>query len=219
MALDTITGADGGWVLTDIPEDSWTVIKDDEPNVNEEGFDTLALEAVCRYSTYKTAAQVASDWPNGGLYGTSWWVVGCRPKCLGGTIWKVSVSLKGIANGKSSKVRGGSTIEQQSGENVAVSGYGTVDKLQTNGAAPTLSVSFVRTSGSPATGSVGLPASGTLSGVTAPAVRASFWGSITDPTLNYPNGWVLSGVTFDQIPGTTVYFETHNWTYIFEYTP
>jgi len=221
MGFETVTGRDGGWVLTDLEEDTWEILRDDQQVSNEEGFDTLQAEAICRYGEYVSPEDIHADWQIGSnLTGTGFYVVGVTPKCLGGTIWKASLSCKGLAHEKPAKVRISSNADQQSAEDIAIDGIGLVKKLQTFEAAPSLSVSFVRTSGDPATDQVGLSANGgNLSGITPPGVRDSFWEALEEFLFHYPNGYVLEGVEADQIPGTGIYFETHNWRFIHAISP
>lgn len=184
-------------------------IWDDSPEETESGWDTLARTVVARKSS---ATDAVNDWAIGtNISGMNMWVVGAKARCLGADIFAVDLKCHGLVQSKDIKVTGKSTIEQQQGDDVTIPGHSHVRAVVAE-AAPTVEIAYIQIGGSPPTNQVGLAGTPDY----APAVRASVWGSITNPLHHYPHNWVFQDIDFDKIPGVAVFLIKERWQYVFE---
>lgn len=195
---------------------------DEVPNLTNEGWDTLEQTYLQR-RTSCTAEEAAALFPIGTrLVGRTFWVVApARIRCLAAGWWEFKVQCKGWASAKPAVVRVSAAAEQQSAENVDISGT-TYAKVATHEATPTIAASYfvediddttpVVTSKTVLVGRESTPP------VTID-VATTIWASLTEYVYHWPNGWVLMSSDQDRLPGTAAAWVTDNYKFIRPVTP
>lgn len=192
------------------------VAADEKAQLSADGWDSLTV-TYYRLAGSFSVEQTTLQFPIGGrLGGRRWWVNSFSgPHCVGGGIYKVDVTYKGLAMNHPVVVSYGAAAEQQSVDSAIINGVPR-GKTSVHENTPTATVRYIIESLSLApTGQVGtskVPPS-------APAVAPTFWASLASPTYHYPNGWVLMGSNTTPLPGTTVAIVSDDYKYIRELTP
>jgi hypothetical protein len=146
--------------------------------------------------------------------GGNWWAANIRARRKAGNIWIAEVGCKGLLDPRGIKVRGRSSVEQQSAENVGVPGAGTRKKVQVLESSPTVELEYISFS-EPPTRRVGL----TGYPLITPATRQSVWSSLEDPVYHYPNGWVMVDIDWEKLVGANVWLIREIWAKIFPFSP
>lgn len=199
---------------------------DEEPALNNEGWDALTVKYVKRVATL-TAEDCAALFPIGAQLGArKWWIVGSRPVRIAAGWWMILVDFKGWAASKPKVVRVGAAAEQQTGENILAPAYvgdtvGTVyAKVQTHENTPTIAVSYLvenvtTVSNTEFVGTqVDPPVD--IAGIDVPD---TVWAWLTIFTYHWPNGWVLMSSEQDRLPGTNVALVTDHYKFVRDQTP
>ena len=191
---------------------SWTLWGPPEITPTDSGWDTIRAQYVKDFRTSTPSAANLRPFDIGdAIESLNFWVSGSQPNQLGGNIWVVTVTGKGIAASRPVKVSGRSTAEQQQGDNISGPGF-TNKRAVVLESAPTVCIEYVQVGGSPPTGDVGLAGTPAV----APAVRATVWDSLDDPLYHYPSGWVFMDIDWEQGPGNHAILIKEAWAYIFE---
>lgn len=205
------TTNDTAFVLSDMGS-NWE-LWDDTLDKSESGWDTLTVTAAKDFKTSTVdSIAVAASWPIGGLLlpGRNFWITGVKPKLAAGNIWKVDVTGKGLAANRPLKVSGRTGVEQQNSDSAVVPGYGGVQRVQFLSITPTIDIEYISFT-APPTGRVGLAGTPAY----AVAVRASILSSISSPLIHFPSGWVFMDLTWDKLPGVSVWLIKETWQYVF----
>lgn len=202
--------------LPEIMDTTDLIPLDENPVQNEEGWDTLTITYATKRPSL-TAEELAALFPIGTqLGGRMWWVTGSKPSCVAQGLWKAEVSFKGWASEKPAKITAGSAAEQQSAENIEISGVGTLAKVSVNENTPTMRVSYLVPNWTSApTDEVGTP----RTPPSAVAVAATVWDYLTVFTYHFPNGWVLMGSNLDRLPGCSAALVSDDYKYIRPISP
>ncbi len=211
-----LVGASAGF-LAGTPE-----MLSEEVAISETGWDNLTqLWAVRRDSL--TAEDLAAAYPVGSkLTDRNWWLVAAKPVQRLAGMHVFELGFKGWAAAKPVKIQWGSSVDQQSDENVTgpAPGGGTAvyARVQVNEATPGFTaqylVSPVDSTTTPAL-SVGRP----LTRAEAPPVPDSVWTTLVKFVYHWPNGWVLMNLEADILAGTTAGLITESYKYIRDKTP
>lgn len=205
-------------VLTSLQAGVWTQLSA-VPMPVTGGFDTLDVVWICDFrNVVKTAAQVAAAWPLGTRYGSDdFWLRAVQPERLGGNVWRVMAHYEGrISSDKPRSVRWLSGAEVFSIDSLTV---GIFDEVPANvrECSPSVEIGYVLVNAAPPTGLVG------LAGIpsTAPSVRATAWGALSQPRINYPAGWLLENIDSDQIDGASpqAHYVRETWQWYHEQLP
>lgn len=160
------------------------------------------------------AFRIGAPAPGGGNF----WITGVGgSRNVGGGIWTTIVSSKGLSAARPIKVRGKTSVQQSQGSSIWIfeSGYPNfVNKLEALESSPTVEIERISFT-QPQTGEVG------RAGVPAyaVAVRASVWGSLTDPLWHFPSGWVMVDIDWDKLTGVNVWLIKETWAWIPKITP
>jgi hypothetical protein len=207
-----------GTVFSDAP-----TLVDEEVDLTEEGWDTLALKYALRRATY-TAEACAAHFPPGTQIGSrKFWITSAKPFRVAAGFWLAEVTCKGWAATKPAKVRIGAAADMQSGKDVTApspgGGSALYADLQTVENTPTVAVTYLaeNLNTTSNTDDVGRPKS-LPGGITVP-VAVSIWTALADPIYHYPNDWVLMGSEQDRLAGTDVGLVTDNYRYIRPLSP
>ena len=205
-------------VLTSLQAGVWTQLAA-VPTPVEHGFDTLDVVWICDFrNVTKTALEVAAAFPLGTRYGSAdFWLRSALPERLGGHVWRVMAHYEGrISETKPMSVRFMASNEVFNIDSLTVFGHTEVP-ANVREASPSVQLSYVLINASPPTDLVGLsgfPAAST-------AVRAGFWGGLTDYRLNFPSGWIFTDIESEYIAGSSpvCYWVTQTWQYFHEKLP
>lgn len=206
IAASSITGMDGEYL-------------DEEFSPSEDGWDTLT-ETYIHVVPFLSAEDCETYYPRGTQHSSrTFWIVQSKPMRRASGLWLVEVTYKGWASLKPAKITVGSAAEQQTAENVTITGEGTFDKVQVDQNTPTISVSYLvedvdfETQIEFVGTEVGLPY-GVY--ITPPA---NFWTYLTEYVFHFPHGWVLTGSNQDRLPGCNAALVTDTYKYVQEVTP
>lgn len=196
--------ADTGW---DSMRDTWLIRSD------AAGLDPMA--ALGAFAALNRGTQVS---------GFNMWIQSRSARCRARGIFVAEVVSQGLLSARGYKVRYDSGANQQSGENIAVPGEGIKSKLSTDESQVTADLEYIIIGGlAPGnpnflTAKVGLaldPPS-----TWKPAVKASIWTSLVDPTFHYPYGWVLKSAQMENLPGLdTVWLARERYQYVYPFSP
>ena len=218
MALtDTHPGgiiiAEGNWV-----QGAWQVI-DEVPTRNADGWDELRVDYVVNQLNAGaiTAEYAAASFPIGQqLAGRSLWAQGISgPRCWSGSLYRATVTYKGLLGTQPVVVDYDASGEVQSGQNVNVSGtlYASVSTRENTPTATARWISLDVDSLSTAT--VGRNATPP----NAPDVASSIWDYLDVYTYHYPNGWVHNTRKVSRLPGSNKGLVVDSYQYIRDKTP
>lgn len=191
---------------TDLQEDVWEIIVDDDAEVSADGWDTKEMVLAGIFQGVTRSSQLAASPPDAdtarGWIGyrpiseDNFWVQAVRFKCQNGAIWTAELKLKGLAASKNTAVRISNGTEQQQAANISTPGYGVVARLRN--LVPTLEYERIYLHSGP------LDFSEIGTAVTppdAPDTPINPWSGLPDPEIRYPNGWVLSSRNPEYLTG------------------
>lgn len=132
----------------------------------------------------------------------------------GANVVKAVVLCRGIRADRPYKIRVTSAAETQRANKVVVPGWGLATTVQTLEPLPVLEVSYA-TDTKPDTADVGTEGTPPYS----TNVRASVWGSLTDPLVHFPSGWVLMDRPNEKLVGVDKWLVTDRWQYVQKLSP
>lgn len=218
MSLTTLA-ADGILISNNLHDGTWQTDGLESGSTSPTDWDTLQINQYKHLTTQLTPELAAAAFPVGTKLGSrNFWSQGHGfPVCLGGNLWRVPVTYKGYAAAKGTHVTYGTSAEQQSAENIFITGVGTFAKVSIHQNTPTVTARYISTdfesdARTDDVGKVQTPPQ-------APTDPDNFWLSLVDPVYHYPNGWVLMSSDADPLPGTTVAWITDTYQFIQNYTP
>ena len=196
---------------------------DEEPTINNEGWDSLRITFFKRVATL-TAEDAAGMFPIGAQLGSrKWWVSGAVPVQIAPGFFKIVVDHKGWAATKPAKITVGSNANQQGGSNIRAPRYvgDTVGaiyaKAETHEPMPDITVSYLvaNVDAEDQTEKVGTAVTPPVTITVPPTV----WDFLTEYVYHWPNGWVLMGSAQDRLPGSPAALVTDSYQFIREKTP
>ena len=182
--------------------------------VPEVGFDQLTESYVIE--TTNILDSVASDFAKGdehasynNMHVTNWDVSKTR-----GNLWSVAVQYKGLITEKPAKHSLRSYSQTYSG--VFKTPASPTTAAQTTVSEPAVSATeSIVIIGAPNTDDVGSEETLPFTVSTPPYI----WSTIADPTLRWPDGWVLESRSAENIPETEVWFQTSEWIFYHPASP
>jgi hypothetical protein len=195
----------------------------EEATLTNAGWDSLEVTYAQRVASC-TAEALAALFPTGARLGTrTWWLAEAKIANAAAGLFTYSVTFRGWAGSKPSKISVGAAADQSGGENIRAPQYegdtvGAVyAKLQTHENMPTITVAYLveNTGTLTQTSNVGKA----LTPPVSIPVPATVWAMLTTYVYHWPNGWVLMGSEQDRLPGTTAALVTDSYKYIREKTP
>lgn len=204
--------------------DDSLVLAHEEPTLNNEGWDNLTQIWTTRRAAL-TPETLATLFPVGARLGSrNWWIVGSVPQEKAPGFWVVTVSYKGWAAAKPTKIVVGSASQQQSAENALAPAFvgdtigTTYPHLQTQENMPDITAKYLVadiTGGANKSALVGTAQTPPIS----LAVAATVWGTLSLFTYHWPNGWVLMSHQQDRLAGTNAAEVTDVYQFIRDKTP
>lgn len=215
MGFGTNDNEGGGFVWTKLST-TWTVTKY-RYGLKAEGWDEATVTMHRRLENLPhpwSASDIADDINYGlevlpGFYPQDW-----ELEVEGMDIAKVTILAKGIRTDRPYKIRVTSAAETQRANKVVVPGWGLATTVQTLEPLPVLEVSYA-TDTKPDTADVGTEGTPPYS----TNVRASVWGSLTDPLVHFPSGWVLMDRPNEKLVGVDKWLVTDRWQYVQKLSP
>lgn len=127
----------------------------------------------------------------------------------------IALDFLGIADERGVMIETGAAAETQVGENITTP-IGFAPKFSGLESMPTMTIRWAFVGSLPSLTGVGT--SGTPPIV--PAIRPSQWDWIAEPTVNFPNGWVLMSRNCVGLAGVTSVWLVHDyWRYVYLFTP
>jgi hypothetical protein len=200
----------------------------EEPNLTNEGWDSLSQIYTVRAATL-TAESLAALFPIGAQLGTrKWWLTGAKPTERAPGFWTVAADYKGWAATKPAVIRVGAAANQQTASNVLAptgvgAGMATFEKLETNQNQPTITVSYLVADITASTGGTPVSLTSKVSTRLTPPVTIdvpdNVWGSLTPFLYHWPNGWILMSSAQDRLPGTLAAAVTDTYQYVQAVSP
>lgn len=204
--------------------DDSLVLAHEEPSLSNEGWDVLTQIWTTRRAAL-TAETAATLFPVGArLGGRNWWIVGSVPQEKAPGFWVVTVSFKGWAATKPTKITVGAASDQQSAENArAPVSVGDTEgaifaKLQTHENMPTITASYLVEDITGGANKSALVGTAQTPPITL-AVAATVWAILEIYTYHWPNGWVLLAHEQDRLPGANAAQVTDTYKYVRDKTP
>jgi hypothetical protein len=190
------------------------------PQEADSGWDTMRDTYLVRYDTGMDP-KVALDHFHARdtqVSGFSMWVVNRTARCVGPGIFRMEVVSMGLLSARGYKVRYGSASDLQTKDNVVIDGVTHPHAaLRESSVAAELEYVAIGLSPSSITELVGTASP--PPSPWAPAVRASIWAGISDPTYHYPNGWIYDTADMENLPGlTTVWLVKARYLYQYPYS-
>lgn len=196
----------------------------EEAQVSNEGWDTLTQIYTTRRAAL-TPETTLGLFPLGSRLGSrNWWITGAVPTERAPGFWTISVTFKGWAATKPTKITVGSAADQQGGEAIrAPASVGdtvgaTYAKLQTHENMPTITASYLVEDISGSNNKSDKVGTAQTPPITL-AVAATVWTWLSIYTYHWPNGWVLLSHEQDRLPGATAAQVTDTYKYVREKTP
>ncbi len=203
--LDRVpTEAESGW---DSMRDTWLLRKDSSG--------TDAMSALAAFAALNRGTQVS---------GFNMWIQTRTARCRARGLFVAEVVSSGLLSDRGYRVRYDSGANEQSGENIAVPGVGVWPKVSTDEAQVTADLEYVIVAGlAPSNASFLTSRVGLAQDPPSPwkpTVKASIWSALVDPTLHYPNGWVMKSAQLENLPGLqTVWLARERYQYVYAYSP
>ncbi|MFT3992393.1 MAG: hypothetical protein QM680_13395 [Luteolibacter sp.] len=194
------------------------------PEEPETGWDSLKQRIFYRNDAYGTNALTAirnsslnsrgsAPFPASGNY-ANLRVTDRACRCLAPGFFVFDTVAKGIITPRGYKISYDSQSQTQTKDNVNTP-IGLVASLETRETAVTATFEYLL-SGTPPTNLVG----GSATPPVSPSIRASIWGTVVDPTIRYPSGWVLDRLSAEGLVGVTdLWLIKATYAYIYQVAP
>lgn len=213
-------------IISDIADNSMELL-DSVPSETESGWDSLRETWLIRDASAgldPTAALAALFLRGSQVSGKNMWVVSRAPRLRARGLFEAEIVSMGLLSPRGHKVSYDSSASSQSAENITTPD-GLYAKVSTIEAAPTCSLEYIQinpliTPASPTFLTVKTGRSHEPPAEWKPTVPATIWGSLTDYTYHYPNGWIFDGVSAENLPGlSTVFLIRERYRYQYAVSP
>lgn len=194
---------------------------DSVPSEAETGWDSLRNTYLVRDDAAGTsvAMALASRFAKGAPLMASMFVTERTGKCLAPGIFKLEISGKGLLSTRGYKISYDGSTGTTSATNITAptptAGFFTYPKIQAKEPKVTANFEYILIGTPPTelTGTASVPP-------VVPAVRASIWTSLTNPTYHWPNGWVCERIGAENLPGVnTIWLIRAAYVYEYPFTP
>jgi hypothetical protein len=208
----------GDGIEEEVPE-----LLDETPELTNDGWDVLKQKWLVIDRALFSPHDVASAYfPRGNqLSGLNMWITAASGRTHGRGTHVIETTACGILSARGYKISTSAAVATQSATNVITPPYppGVLrPKAEIAENQVTCDVSYISLGAAPRTVLTGR----NVTPPNAPAVPASWWTWLSDPTYHDPNGWVLMASDGDGLPGVlhaTVCLVVDRYQYIHPFSP
>lgn len=163
------------------------------------GFDTLSLDYLLRDPSVRSLKDVL-HFPRGSkLEGLDMWVTARSLKQVGDTLFRLRATSQGILSLRGRRISYSSSANNQNGDNISVEGT-LYSRVQTKENTPTITIEEMFQGEIKNEIEGGVEADPPADAL--PDDPTTVWTFLTDPTFNFPNGWVKTQ-SAQGLPGVT----------------